>query len=440
MERITQFIRTMLKSEYIVGMLLWAGLDQIRDMITFIRNLMWNVFTTNVRLTKRQTTFLRTYLNTRILRIVYTSSSSLRRRSNDQTYSLGPDTYYGSWIFHRGRLFKVSDFELKESKDSSYVSSTVSMLGFGGVDLIGSMLDAGEKEMRKRRKRYLEIYSVYRYNDGLAWSKGFESESSKPGRSIESVILPLRSSQDASTTTTTNTITTTTESEALLEDAKEFLRSELWYTERGIPFRRGYLLYGIPGGGKTSLVVAIASEMSLPIYTLSLSSSLLNDETLVRLLQEISNTRCILLLEDVDVLGSLCMRRSDKMKKKQEEKKDNDELTLSGLLNALDGTLASNGRLLFMTTNIDISKLDPALIRSGRIDYHLEFKYVDRYQAEKMFLHFYHERRNHSEIRELAKRFASAVGGGRSISAADIQSHLIRHKRDPNKALGSWTS
>lgn len=58
----------------------------------------------------------------------------------------------------------------------------------------------------------------------------------------------------------------------LIADAKDFLASEAWYAERGIPYRRGYLLYGVPGSGKTSLIHAIAGELSLDIYVVSLSA------------------------------------------------------------------------------------------------------------------------------------------------------------------------
>ena len=104
-----------------------------------------------------------------------------------------------------------------------------------------------------------------------------------------------------------------------------------------------------------------------------------------------------------------------------------------------------------MTTNIDVNKLDPALVRSGRVDYHLEFKHVDRAQAEKMFLRFYQKKvmrflednddddnYSDSELRELAKSFSEKVIGDTTACAADIQSHLIRFKRDPRAALNKW--
>ena len=118
----------------------------------------------------------------------------------------------------------------------------------------------------------------YKKDDyGLGWNHGYETDKKQPGRSIKSVILPLLSStdNDSSNITTTTSSTnnrnnnnndksnnnnickTIDQAEDLLEDAREFLESERWYTERGIPYRRGYLLHGIPGGGKSSLVAAV---------------------------------------------------------------------------------------------------------------------------------------------------------------------------------------
>ena len=111
-----------------------------------------------------------------------------------------------------------------------------------------------------------------------------------PGRSIGSVVLPG------------------TQAQATLDDAREFLASAAWYRERGVPHRRGYLLSGLPGTGKSSLIQAIASELSLPIYLLSLSSDLLDDLTLDRLMQSMEITPSILLLEDVDVASEVATK------------------------------------------------------------------------------------------------------------------------------------
>ena len=68
--------------------------------------------------------------------------------------------------------------------------------------------------------------------------------------------------------------------ELILGDARDFLRSKTWYGDRGIPFRRGYLLWGVPGSGKTSIIHGLAGELGLDIYIVSLAKSGLDDSTL----------------------------------------------------------------------------------------------------------------------------------------------------------------
>lgn len=104
--------------------------------------------------------------------------------------------------------------------------------------------------------------------------------------------------------------------ELILDDARDFLDSKNWYSERGIPFRRGYLLvrpspfehlpvtyicqqYGAPGSGKTSLIHCLAGELGLDVYVISLSRAGLDDSALDALVNELPE-RCIALMEDVD--------------------------------------------------------------------------------------------------------------------------------------------
>ncbi len=152
----------------------------------------------------------------------------------------------------------------------------------------------------------------------------------------------------------------------------DLLRVLQWYADRGIPFRRGYLLYGVPGSGKSSLIHAIAGELMLDIYVVSLSSSWINDSTLTTLMGRVP-ARCIVLLEDLDAAFTRSTSRdgnatgnpegkSDEKTaeqntstsstarnrvRKTEQLSDINTLSLSGLLNALDGVAASEGRLLF---------------------------------------------------------------------------------------------
>jgi len=203
--------------------------------------------------------------------------------------------------------------------------------------------------------------------------------------------------------------------EMLLSDTRDFLKSEKWYADRGIPFRRGYLLHGVPGSGKSSLIHAIAGELALDIYVVSLSSSWINDATLTALMGRVP-ARCIVLLEDLDAAftrstnrdgGSTGAPTTDKKDESSGNNNSNNNnndsnnngnsnakqeeintLSLSGLLNALDGVAASEGRILFATTN-HLERLDPALSRPGRMDVWIEFKHASKWQSEHLFNNFF---------------------------------------------------
>ncbi|KAJ3891030.1 P-loop containing nucleoside triphosphate hydrolase protein, partial [Lentinula edodes] len=209
--------------------------------------------------------------------------------------------------------------------------------------------------------------------------------------------------------------------EMLLSDTKDFLNSEKWYADRGIPFRRGYLLHGVPGSGKSSLIHAIAGELMLDIYALSLSAAWINDATLTTLMGRVP-ARCIVLLEDLDAAFTRNKKSKDKLKSDSNNNgsgtttginsgsssrrrrtgtsgingganttdalSEVNTLSLSGLLNALDGVAAAEGRLLFATTN-HLDHLDPALSRPGRMDVWIDFKNASKWQAEALFRNFF---------------------------------------------------
>ncbi|TFY60669.1 hypothetical protein EVJ58_g5009 [Rhodofomes roseus] len=166
-------------------------------------------------------------------------------------------------------------------------------------------------------------------------------------------------------------------------------------------------LHGAPGSGKSSIIHSIAGDLGLDVYVLTLSRTGLDDTGLNELLSDLPE-RCITLLEDVDVAfkggmarrslskGSLVKAGDDVLigeddKPNQSHNTDDkteSRVTLSGLLNALDGIGAQEGRILFATTN-DYAALDPALIRPGRMDLHINFKLANKEQAKGLFEAFY---------------------------------------------------
>ena len=87
----------------------------------------------------------------------------------------------------------------------------------------------------------------------------------------------------------------------LCNDILKFKASEKWYRDRGIPYRRGYLLYGPPGTGKTSFTQAVAGALKLNICYINLSSGNLDDDDLNNMLTR-APANSIILLEDIDAL------------------------------------------------------------------------------------------------------------------------------------------
>ncbi|KAE9565851.1 hypothetical protein CGMCC3_g17969 [Colletotrichum fructicola] len=165
----------------------------------------------------------------------------------------------------------------------------------------------------------------------------------------------------------------------LLNDVRSFLDpgARSWYASWGLPYRRGYLLYGRPGTGKSSLNVTRGS--SKPLGTLS----------------------------------------------------------LSGLLNVLDGVASQDGRVLIITTN-HIEHLDNALIRPGRVDKKIEFELADAEVIHKLFctVFEYSEEevpnaetrdKKNADVRQLAVQFTSVVPE-LEHSPADILLFLLANR------------
>ena len=200
----------------------------------------------------------------------------------------------------------------------------------------------------------------------------------------------------------------------IIDDIKNFQESSEWYIKRGVPYRRGYLLYGPPGTGKTSFTQAIAGALKLNICYLNLSSGRMDDDDLNRALND-APSHSIILLEDIDAL----FVGREAVKKDQHSR----QVSFSGLLNAIDGVRSQEGRILFMTTN-HREKLDPALMRPGRADYHVKLNNASHMQMRRLFLNF-----NPGED-QLAEEFARKLPEHK-ISMAKLQGHFLKFRDHP---------
>jgi DNA polymerase III delta prime subunit len=173
----------------------------------------------------------------------------------------------------------------------------------------------------------------------------------------------------------------------LKERLNLFIKHPDWYMERGIPHSLGIMLHGVPGSGKTSTIKAVARDTHRHIFNLSLRpyttqrqlTSLFFNETVVvhsydgaKLSYKIPLNRRVYVIEDIDCLTDVVLDRSIQRPVTQDTK-EGESVTLSFLLNLLDGVLETPGRILIITTNFP-DKLDKALVRPGRIDVKIEFK------------------------------------------------------------------
>ncbi|WP_088283973.1 AAA family ATPase [Ideonella sp. A 288] len=232
-----------------------------------------------------------------------------------------------------------------------------------------------------RRANRLALYTVDR------WGEQWHLADTKPLRSLDSVVLDPGVAR------------------LLHDDIHEFFDRREWYAGLGIPWRRGYLLHGPPGTGKTSVAYALAGELRLKLCALSLTNPKLNDHTLADLLQR-TPTRSLILIEDIDAFFSARRTLDQRI-----------EVSFSGLLNALDGVAAQEGRIVVLTTN-HREQLDAALIRPGRIDLELRLGNATAAQLRALFLRF------HPSAVAQADALAAGYPDG-ALSPAQIQQALL---------------
>lgn len=208
-----------------------------------------------------------------------------------------------------------------------------------------------------------------------------------PTRSMESLVLPDRMGEE------------------LLGRLRTFLAASDWYAERGVPWRIGVGLYGPPGNGKSSLARALCGALKIPLHIVSINSRGMDDGSLLRLMANIGSGSAVL-LDDIDAARLPSRTEAE-----------SEGVTLAGLLAALDGPGAGEGRILFMCTNHP-ERLDGALIRPGRIDIALTLAPATAEQAHELYRRWFPGAPSAS-----AAAFA-ATGTGQSM--AELQGQLMR--------------
>ncbi|XP_076947004.1 AAA-ATPase At3g50940-like [Bidens hawaiensis] len=219
--------------------------------------------------------------------------------------------------------------------------------------------------------------------------------------------------------------------ETVMKDLDRFLSRREYYRKVGKAWKRGYLLYGPPGTGKSSLIAAMANYLSFDIYDLELTNIHSNSE-LRRLLVATAN-RSILVVEDIDCSVELHDRvQVEKTRRSQPRGyvEEQPKVTLSGFLNFIDGLWSSCGdeRIIIFTTNRK-DKLDPALIRPGRMDVHIHMSYCTP-SAFRMLTSNYLGITEHSLFEEIDGLMCQV-----DVTPAEVAEQLLKDE-DPGVALG----
>ncbi|KAF2671145.1 hypothetical protein BT63DRAFT_438664 [Microthyrium microscopicum] len=337
--------------------------------------------------------------------------------------------------------------------------------------IIKKLVQEAQITYLEREGNRTAIYRSHRPHPGASDSVEWEKCASRPRRPLSTVVLD----ED--------------QKNMVLHDMEEYLHpsTRRWYSNRGIPYRRGYLFCGPPGTGKTSLCVALAGVLHLRIYVTSLNSNMTEDG-LASLFRDLP-PRCIVLLEDVDSAGMTGKRETGLMEKDVEDRDKASAtkgISLSGLLNIIDGVASSEGQILIMTTN-HIEKLDTALLRPGRVDLKVRFTHADKDVAQGLFLAIYStveadilvkksgikghsvddsllggsdrskgpvvgrdaigsglgrfdHGKSEEELQIMAERFGAVVSSWK-LTPAEIQGYLLKYKTSPEdaaKGLEAW--
>ena len=168
-----------------------------------------------------------------------------------------------------------------------------------------------------------------------------------------------------------------TEGQAIFDLVDCFLKAKEDYKRCSVPYKLNILLHGLPGTGKTSVITTLASHFGLNVAVIPFTPKL-TDEGLAQGITQACLMGCrIIALEDVDCLFSQARKPGDA---------GATPLTLSGLLNCMDGLLrgASTGLIMILTANTT-EDIDEAVLRTARVDFSMLFTHADQYQTRKCF-------------------------------------------------------
>ena len=307
-------------------------------------------------------------------------------------YNIGPGLGW-HWFFFKRRLII---FRRNESEAVNL--QTMQVKESFDITIIGRKRDAFEEIVKM-------AYGASKVEDSLkiyTWDGYWCMLRDRQMRSLKTIVLPDE------------------QIKRIVDDADWFCANEKWFCERGISYHRGYLFSGQPGTGKTSMATALASHLKKDVYLLNLSS-IEKDDSIIKAFSDVPKG-ALILIEDIDTLPAI-HQRSEVDKKDDDDADDGDKkgISLSGLLNAIDGIATPQDCIIVMTTNHP-EKVDKAVMRKGRVDIDEKLLPLEGYLVERMYEMF---TGNGDNARRLVYDLREP------IPAAELQGLLMEHGDDP---------
>lgn len=233
----------------------------------------------------------------------------------------------------------------------------------------------------------LNIYVADKYGDWFKYSK-------IPSRSLSTIYLDDNIKSQ------------------LKNDITKFIDNELEYDKFGIPYKRTYMITGVPGSGKTSIIKALCNEFDRNLCILSINKDFDNST----ILNAFKNMRekSFLLIEDIDCLFD------------KREHKDNPLITFSSFINVLDGVLYKHSLICFITTNHP-ERLDQAILRSGRMDLILKIDYPSKTDIKRLFIDLNSKYETEENILIEYDKFIGKISG-KQIPMSAIVNFLFKYR------------
>lgn len=322
------------------------------------------IYSTHIRQGDQLFEIIEEWISENYDRTILSSAASFQFRKlklshHDSTFFI---KFKGKWLCIRK---SYNNLQNASSLDNAYYSD-YSISGLKAKDKVIDLIDTAINVYNDKRMNMRNIYVNDKFGN---WMLVGELKSYK----LESIWYRHKNS--------------------IITDIMNFQSNESEFIRRGIPYKRGYMFYGPPGNGKTSMALGICHRLKRDAMIVNLND-MDSDESIITAFIRTSENQ-ILILEDVDAAFS--NRKGDK------------GISFSALLNCLDGAYSKHGMITIMTTN-HLDKIDPALFRPGRCDQKFLFDnpdgglikhYIENFFNDKINVEYFPEDQSMATVQEV---------------------------------------